>query len=68
MSTQLQDVVKCINISKDFVNLKVVGPMYIPAKSATAQNSFFAKTKKFFDEVNASFSSRAKTSTIINGN
>ena len=53
MSTQLQDVVTCINIAKDFVNLKVVGLMCIPAKSATAQNSF-AKMKKFFDEVNAS--------------
>ena len=41
------------NIAKDFVNLKVVGLMCIPAKSATAQNSF-AKMKKFFDEVNAS--------------
>ncbi|MFV9925202.1 YggS family pyridoxal phosphate enzyme [Francisella endosymbiont of Ornithodoros moubata] len=66
MSTQLQDVVKCINIAKDFVNLKVVGLMCIPAKSATAQNSF-AKMKKFFDEVNASLVQELKLTRLSMG-
>lgn len=66
MSTQLQDAVTCINIAKDFVNLKVVGLMCIPAKSATAQNSF-AKMKKFFDEVNASLVQELKLTRLSMG-
>ncbi|ALB02136.1 hypothetical protein ACH24_05950 [Francisella persica ATCC VR-331] len=66
MSTQLQDVVTCINIAKDFVNLKVVGLMCIPAKSATAQSSF-SKMKKFFDEVNASLVQELKLTRLSMG-
>ncbi|AIT09674.1 hypothetical protein LO80_06660 [Candidatus Francisella endociliophora] len=54
-STQLDEVIDCINQTKNLEGIKIVGLMCIPAKTSTPQKSF-EKMKSFFDEVNSKVS------------
>lgn len=65
-SSQYNEVVNCVEESKSLVNIKVVGLMCIPAKSALPQESF-KRMKSFFDQVNSGLPQGLKLSRLSMG-
>lgn len=65
-STQLDNVVDCINQSKNLEGIKIVGLMCIPAKTNSPERSF-GNMKSFFDEVNSKVSKKYQLEKLSMG-
>lgn len=65
-SSQDSEVINCVEESKSLANIRVVGLMCIPAKSALPQESF-KRMKNFFDQVNTGLPQDLRLSRLSMG-